>query len=78
MQGLSRGGSRGARRSTRSTLGRRDVGNSVHITRFETQQLIDLARDKSVAAREALTATVTDLFFARGDVLISPGACALE
>jgi uncharacterized protein (DUF2336 family) len=41
----------------------------VHITRFETQQLFELARDKSVAAREALTATVTDLFFARGDVL---------
>jgi uncharacterized protein (DUF2336 family) len=36
---------------------------------LETQQLFDLARDKSVAAREALTATVTDLFFARGDVL---------
>jgi uncharacterized protein (DUF2336 family) len=41
----------------------------VQITRFETQQLLDLARDKSVAAREALTATVTDLFFARGNVL---------
>jgi uncharacterized protein (DUF2336 family) len=41
----------------------------VQITRLETQQLFDLARDKSVAAREALTATVTDLFFARGDVL---------
>ncbi|HEX3499764.1 MAG TPA: DUF2336 domain-containing protein [Stellaceae bacterium] len=41
----------------------------MHITRLETQQLFDLARDKSVAAREALTATVTDLFFARGDVL---------
>jgi len=41
----------------------------VHITRLETQQLFDLARDKSVAARQALTATVTDLFFARGNVL---------
>lgn len=41
----------------------------MQITRLETQQLFDLARDKSVAAREALTATVTDLFFARGDVL---------
>jgi uncharacterized protein (DUF2336 family) len=28
-----------------------------------------LARDKSVAGRKALTATVSDLFFARGDVL---------
>jgi len=35
----------------------------------ETQFLFDLARDKSVAAREALTATVSDLFFAQGDVL---------
>src|SRR5882672_10924155 len=53
----------------RPTLGRPDVSKSVQITRLETQQLFDLARDKSVAAREALTATVTDLFFARGDVL---------
>jgi uncharacterized protein (DUF2336 family) len=45
------------------------LSNSVQITRFETQQLLDLARDKSVAARQALTATVTDLFFARGNVL---------
>ena len=41
----------------------------MQITRLETQQLFDLARDKSVAAREALTATVTDLFFARGNTL---------
>jgi uncharacterized protein (DUF2336 family) len=40
-----------------------------HMARVETQHLFDLARDKSVAAREALTATVSDLFFARGDVL---------
>jgi uncharacterized protein (DUF2336 family) len=39
------------------------------MARVETQHLFDLARDKSVAAREALTATVSDLFFARGDVL---------
>jgi uncharacterized protein (DUF2336 family) len=45
------------------------LSKSVQITRFETQQLLDLARDKSVAAREALTATVTDLFFARGNIL---------
>jgi uncharacterized protein (DUF2336 family) len=45
------------------------VSKSVQITRLETQQLFDLARDKSVAAREALTATVTDLFFARGNTL---------
>jgi uncharacterized protein (DUF2336 family) len=36
---------------------------------LETQQLFRLARDRSVAARQALTATVTDLFFARGDAL---------
>jgi uncharacterized protein (DUF2336 family) len=45
------------------------LSKSVQITRLETQQLFDLARDKSVAAREALTATVTDLFFARGNTL---------
>lgn len=36
---------------------------------LEIQQLLDLARDKSVAGRQALTATVTDLFFAQGNVL---------
>ncbi len=39
------------------------------MSRVETQQLFGLARDKSVAAREALTATITDLFFERGNVL---------
>jgi uncharacterized protein (DUF2336 family) len=35
----------------------------------DTQHLFDLARDKSVAGRQALTATVTDLFFASGNLL---------
>jgi uncharacterized protein (DUF2336 family) len=40
-----------------------------YMSRVETQQLFDLARDKTVAGRQALTATVSDLFFARGAVL---------
>ena len=39
------------------------------MSRLETAHLFDLARDKSVAAREALTATVTDLFFVCGNAL---------
>ncbi|HZS84593.1 MAG TPA: DUF2336 domain-containing protein [Stellaceae bacterium] len=35
----------------------------------ETQRLLELARDKTVAGRHALTATVTDLFFAQGTTL---------
>jgi uncharacterized protein (DUF2336 family) len=45
------------------------MGRSVYMSTVETQHLFSLARDKSVAARQALTATVTDLFFARGNVL---------
>jgi uncharacterized protein (DUF2336 family) len=39
------------------------------MTRSETRQLFELARDKSVAARQTLAATISDLFFARGDFL---------
>jgi uncharacterized protein (DUF2336 family) len=39
------------------------------MAQVDTQHLYDLASDKSVAARQALTATVTDLFFASGDTL---------
>jgi uncharacterized protein (DUF2336 family) len=39
------------------------------MAQVDTQHLFDLARDKSVAGRQALTATVTDLFFASGEVL---------
>jgi uncharacterized protein (DUF2336 family) len=42
---------------------------SGQMTRSETRQLFELARDRSVAARQALAATITDLFFARGDFL---------
>jgi uncharacterized protein (DUF2336 family) len=45
------------------------VSSSVEMTRLETRQLFELARDRSVAARQALAATITDLFFARGDFL---------
>src|SRR5450432_3755204 len=54
----------GAGRDARS---RRGIAKLM--SRLETQHLLALARDKSVAARQALTATVTDLFFARGNVL---------
>jgi hypothetical protein len=37
--------------------------------RSETQRLLELAGDTSVAAHQALAATITDLFFARGDFL---------
>src|SRR6185437_3940138 len=40
-----------------------------HMSRVETQHLFELARDKTVAGRQALTATVTDLFFAQGAAL---------
>src|SRR5512137_1831558 len=40
-----------------------------YMSRVETRHLFELARDKTVAGRQALTATVTDLFFARGAVL---------
>src|ERR1700749_1565030 len=39
------------------------------MSKVETQHLFDLARDKTVAGRQALTATVTDLFFASGSSL---------
>lgn len=39
------------------------------LSRVETQRLFDLARDKSIAGRQALTATVSDLFFAPGTVM---------
>jgi uncharacterized protein (DUF2336 family) len=39
------------------------------MTKIDTQQLLDLARDKTVEGRQALTATVTDLFFSTGDAL---------
>ena len=39
------------------------------MSKVETQHLFDLARDKTVAGRQALTATVTDLFFSRGNAL---------
>jgi uncharacterized protein (DUF2336 family) len=39
------------------------------MAQIDTQHLFDLARDKSVAGRQALTATVTDLFFASENVL---------
>ena len=39
------------------------------MARSEIQQLFELARDRSVAARQALAATITDLFIARGDFL---------
>jgi uncharacterized protein (DUF2336 family) len=39
------------------------------MAQIDTQHLFDLARDKSVAGRQALTATVTDLFFASGNML---------
>jgi uncharacterized protein (DUF2336 family) len=45
------------------------VSSSVQMTRLETRQLFELARDRSVGARQALAATITDLFFARGDFL---------
>jgi uncharacterized protein (DUF2336 family) len=40
-----------------------------YMSRVETRHLFELARDKTVAGRQALTATVTDLFFSRGAVL---------
>src|SRR5207302_5420863 len=40
-----------------------------YMSRVETEHLYSLARDKSIAGRQALTATVTDLFFAQGNVL---------
>jgi hypothetical protein len=39
------------------------------MARVETQHLFDGVRGTSVAAREARAATVSDLFFARGDVV---------
>src|ERR1700722_4882215 len=39
------------------------------MSKVETQHLFDLARDKTVAGRQALTATVTDLFFSSGNSL---------
>ena len=39
------------------------------MARVETQHLFDRVRGTSVAAREARAATVSDLFFARGDVV---------
>jgi uncharacterized protein (DUF2336 family) len=39
------------------------------MSKVETQHLFDLARDKTVAGRQALTATVTDLFFSSGSSL---------
>ena len=41
----------------------------IQMSKVETQHLFDLARDKTVASRHALTATVTDLFFSRGSAL---------
>src|SRR5262249_35449915 len=35
----------------------------------DSAHLLDLARDKTVAGRRALVATVSDLFFVRGDAL---------
>jgi uncharacterized protein (DUF2336 family) len=40
-----------------------------YMSRVKTQHLFDLARDKTVAGRQALTATVTDLFFSSGNSL---------
>lgn len=40
-----------------------------YMSKVETQHLFDLARDKTVAGRQALTSTVTDLFFSRGNSL---------
>jgi uncharacterized protein (DUF2336 family) len=40
-----------------------------YMSKVETQHLFDLARDKTVEGRKALTATVTDLFFAQGGTL---------
>jgi uncharacterized protein (DUF2336 family) len=40
-----------------------------YMSKVETQHLFDLARDKTVSGRQALTATVTDLFFSRGSAL---------
>ncbi|MBV9521761.1 MAG: DUF2336 domain-containing protein [Alphaproteobacteria bacterium] len=40
-----------------------------HMSRLETRHLFELARDKTIAGRQALAATVTDLFFAKGAVL---------
>jgi uncharacterized protein (DUF2336 family) len=40
-----------------------------YMSKVETQHLFDLARDKTVAGRQALSATVTDLFFSRGNAL---------
>jgi uncharacterized protein (DUF2336 family) len=39
------------------------------ITEAETERLFALARDKSARGREALIATVGDLFVANGDAL---------
>jgi uncharacterized protein (DUF2336 family) len=39
------------------------------MSKVETQHLFDLARDKTLSGRQALTATVTDLFFSRGNTL---------
>jgi uncharacterized protein (DUF2336 family) len=39
------------------------------MSRNETEHLFELARDKTIAGRQALTATVTDLFFAKGNAL---------
>jgi uncharacterized protein (DUF2336 family) len=39
------------------------------MAQVDTQHLFDLARDKSVAGRKALTATVSDLFFSSGGIL---------
>jgi uncharacterized protein (DUF2336 family) len=40
-----------------------------HMSRVETQHLFELARDKTIVGRQQLTATVTDLFFAKGAAL---------
>jgi uncharacterized protein (DUF2336 family) len=40
-----------------------------YMSKVETKHLFDLARDKTVAGRQALSATVTDLFFSRGNAL---------
>jgi uncharacterized protein (DUF2336 family) len=56
-------------RAARCEPGLPGVESMNYMSRVETRHLFKLARDKTVAGRQALTATVTDLFFARGAVL---------